>query len=121
MVGRLLLLNFFLNSDLLTHHGQSPPRRKPSKTNLPKATSVCSAHLRKYSPLIHRTTKRMIPVTMSKVSVPRTTMALKMTLMTLKTERKRKILLQIGGTPVVPFIDQSLEVSCDKHERTDID
>ena len=32
---------------------------------------VFSAHLRKFSPLIHRTTKRTFPVTMKKVSFPR--------------------------------------------------
>ena len=51
---------------------------------------------------------------MMKVSVPRITTTLKMTLMTVafKTERKTKISLQkgLGGTTVVPIIPQSLEV-----------
>ena len=62
-----------------------------------------------------------IPVTMMTVSVPRITTTLKMTLMTmtLKTVRKRKVLLQIGqiglgGTLVFPIIPQS---SLHNHER----
>ena len=66
---------------------------------------VFSAYLRKFSPLIHRTTKRTFPVTMKKVSVPR-----------IATEdnvdgfENREDITPDRGTPVVPIIAQLLEV-----------
>ena len=82
------------------------------RTKSPRATSVFSAHLHKLSLLIHKITKRMIPVRISKVSVQRMTMNLKMTLKTLKTE----ISLRMVGTPVVS--PSNSKSSLDEHERT---
>ena len=67
--------------------------------------NVFSAHLRKFSLLIHRTTKRTFPVTMKKVSFPR-----------IATEdnvdgfENREDITPDRGTPVVQIIAQSLEV-----------
>ena len=80
-------------------------------------SDVFSAHLHKFSPSILRRLKRTMPVTMTKVADPRITTE-KMTLMTLKMERKKKMSLQMGGTPVVPIHSKSSFTST--KERMDI-
>ena len=105
--GRLIILNFFsefwfteyiMASSTMWRSNCNP---QSLRTKSPRATSVFSAHLHKLSLLIHKITKRMIPVRISKVSVQRMTTNLKMTLKTLKMERKTEISLRMVGTPVV--------------------
>ena len=60
--------------------GLPRPKRNPLKTNWPWAMSF--RHLRKFSPSILRTTKRTMPVTMTKVADPRITTEKMTTLMT---------------------------------------
>ena len=121
-VGRLIILIFFSEFRFTEYIMASSTRWRSNcnprslKTKSPRATSVFSAHLHKLSLLIHKITKRTIPVRMTKVSVQRITMNLKMTLKTLKTERKTEISLRMVGTPVVS--PSNSKSSLDEHERT---
>ena len=116
----LLFWFFFRVPIYWTHHGQFHKVIATLEVSGPShpATSVFSAHPHKLSPLIHKIAKRTIPVRMTKVSVPRMRKNLKTTLKTSKTERKRKISLQMLGTPVVPTSRNSSKSSLYKHERT---